>query len=540
MVRLVHGSGEQTMRDMSAVLGREPEANVVGFVPGCPLCGATRLVPSFEMLDRYAHPVSIHQCLQCAVLVPAYARPDSSEEATASQVRHHEHEWHAQSEADMRRLVSDCTSIVDAFSEVLGAPGADRWVCELGAGRGGLLGALKARGYPVLGCEPSPALRELGLRYAGVTPEELRHQPVHGLLELLERERTPVRTFIFWHVLEHLRDPWAVLRRVAGLCAPGDHVIVQCPLVRADYVFPEHYFFLTEGTILGLAESSGFELVRLDYDHERSFVGFVLRRRASPVPPREWNAQSTLAGDVNQSLVLQAEELRRLRLKVDAETRLREDRDAEVQSMRTLLEERMRGLESQSVMIAERDRTITETRRELASRTEALAERDRLLAETRALLEAKSQELTTMASRVAAVESRQWEMEQQLMDRTLEVRNLKAVLSQAPETQGGRSRWRPAGQESLPTLLSLHLTHRLYQRWEGVRGLNVSTVAPSINERLLVFMGKHVPPQLAVKRDAAWLQDKVSRVSGRMKNVARKGGQAGKKVLRLARRLREK
>jgi uncharacterized coiled-coil protein SlyX len=147
--------------------------------------------------------------------------------------------------------------------------------------------------------------------------------------------------------------------------------------------------------------------------------------------------------------------------------------------------------------------------------------------------------LAELNTRVAELEARLRETQRQLEDRTLEVRNLKAVLSQAPETEHGDSGWRPAGHESFPTLLSLHLTHRLYQRWQGVRGLNVSTVAPSIGERLLIFLGKQVPPGFAAKRDAAWLQQKVSRVSGRVKNVARKGGRAGKSALRLVRRLRD-
>lgn len=454
---------------------------------GCPLCGGERLAPAFEVAERCGKgSVAIYQCLRCSVLAPAYARPASTREATTTQVVLHEHDWDQTTREEHATLVRECDALVRFFEPQLGAPAEERWVAEIGAGRGGLLAALKARGYRVIGCEPSPVLSGIGRRYGGLTDEELRTEGVDDLLAHLEKARTPVRTFFLWHVLEHLREPWDTLRRIAALCQPGDHVLVQCPLVRSDYVYPEHYFFLTETAISGLAESSGFELARLDYDPERAFVGFALRRTTGPVPERAWAGAAAAGGAAgDQLLKLKSEEVRRLRAQLEDQLA---SRDGAIAAMERLLEERMRGLDEQSAMIRERDARIQ-------SHEDAIAELRRELAAAQA-----------------------------------EARRLFEAL--VGTERGGGAGSRP---ESLLELLSLHASQRLFQRWQGVRGLRVSDVAPSIGERLTRFVAQHVPAAVATRYDAAALEAQVERVAGRLKGVARRGARVARRMARRGR-----
>ena len=68
-------------------------------------------------------------------------------------------------------------------------------------------------------------------------------------------------------------------------------------------------------------------------------------------------------------------------------------------------------------------------------------------------------------------------------------------------------------EEGPLTLLSLHLTERLYRRWRGVRDLHLSPVAPSISERLAVYLSRRAPIALAAHLDPIRLQERISSFS---------------------------
>jgi len=104
-------------------------------------------------------------------------------------------------------------------------PGARR-VLDLGCASGALGAALKARGGAhVVGVERDP-------QYAARARERL-DQVVEADLETLDP--APLGRFdvlVAGDVLEHLTDPWAVLRRFAGIVEPDGTVIVSLPNVR--------------------------------------------------------------------------------------------------------------------------------------------------------------------------------------------------------------------------------------------------------------------------------------------------------------------
>jgi SAM-dependent methyltransferase len=104
------------------------------------------------------------------------------------------------------------------------AAGARR-ILDLGCASGALGAALKARGAYVVGVESDP-------RYAARARERL-DEVIEADLETVDP--APLGRYdvlVAGDVLEHLTDPWAVLRRFAGIVEPGGTVVVSLPNVR--------------------------------------------------------------------------------------------------------------------------------------------------------------------------------------------------------------------------------------------------------------------------------------------------------------------
>ena len=104
-------------------------------------------------------------------------------------------------------------------------PAGARRVLDLGCASGALGAALKARGATVVGVERDPV-------YAAAARERL-DDVVEADLETFDP--ATLGTFdvlIAGDVLEHLSDPWSVLRRFAAIVQPGGTVVVSLPNVR--------------------------------------------------------------------------------------------------------------------------------------------------------------------------------------------------------------------------------------------------------------------------------------------------------------------
>ncbi len=105
-------------------------------------------------------------------------------------------------------------------------PADARRILDLGCASGALGAALKAR-QPchVLGVERDPD-------YAARAQERLDQVLVADVEHLEFSYLPPVDCLICGDVLEHLVDPWRVLRDAAGLLRPGGTLVVSLPNVR--------------------------------------------------------------------------------------------------------------------------------------------------------------------------------------------------------------------------------------------------------------------------------------------------------------------
>ncbi len=104
-------------------------------------------------------------------------------------------------------------------------PAGARSVVDVGCGAGGFGRALRAKGFAgrLAGIEPDPALAaQAAAHYDRVHRIDIDVQGVPmppGSVDVL----------VYGDVLEHLRDPWGVLKRDAGLLAPGGTLLVCIP-----------------------------------------------------------------------------------------------------------------------------------------------------------------------------------------------------------------------------------------------------------------------------------------------------------------------
>jgi len=107
-------------------------------------------------------------------------------------------------------------------------PPRPRCVLDVGCGAGALGGAVKRRhpGCTVIGVEANADAARLA---AGILD-----RVVVGDVERLALDDVgPLDAILYGDVLEHLVDPWAVVRRHAALLADGGRVVASLPNVRS-------------------------------------------------------------------------------------------------------------------------------------------------------------------------------------------------------------------------------------------------------------------------------------------------------------------
>lgn len=108
-------------------------------------------------------------------------------------------------------------------------PPAARRVLDVGCSTGVMAAALRERGHEVTGIEPEPTLAAEARERLG-TVEEVD-------VEALAAEGEPVPggpfdCIVFADVLEHLRDPWTVVRWAEPQVAAGGSLVVSIPNIR--------------------------------------------------------------------------------------------------------------------------------------------------------------------------------------------------------------------------------------------------------------------------------------------------------------------
>jgi SAM-dependent methyltransferase len=128
---------------------------------------------------------------------------------------------------------------------------------DVGAGGGEFLYLMRAAGWQVQGLEPNAGYGEFARQSYDLDIELLP----------LEQAEFPAQRFdviTVNHVLEHLRDPIAALRRLRGWLQPDGVLVVEVPNVQAHYHAPgtrfhfAHLYNFSRVTLLATAARAGF------------------------------------------------------------------------------------------------------------------------------------------------------------------------------------------------------------------------------------------------------------------------------------------
>ncbi len=121
----------------------------------------------------------------------------------------------ASTESGLRRRCEDRLQVVRPHLP----PGS---LFDVGAGGGTFLSVAKEAGYEVSGLDLSPRWAEHARQQHGV------EVMVANLMEA-ELPTSRFGAITFWHVLEHLPDPLAALRKLRGALRPGGRLVVEVP-----------------------------------------------------------------------------------------------------------------------------------------------------------------------------------------------------------------------------------------------------------------------------------------------------------------------
>jgi SAM-dependent methyltransferase len=190
-------------------------------------------------------------------------------------------------------------------------PAAPQRVLEVGCGAGHLGRLLKSRGHHVTGLELVPEVAEEARPW--LDQVEVADVESSGLPFAPES----FDTIVFADVLEHLVDPWRVLREAAALLAPSGRVIASIPnlqhvdvitgLLRGRWQYRErgicdigHLRFFTLQTIRHLFGQAGLELVHVDHLYRRTrwraLVSFLTAGRARAFYAHQYLVVGALKG----------------------------------------------------------------------------------------------------------------------------------------------------------------------------------------------------------------------------------------------------
>jgi 2-polyprenyl-3-methyl-5-hydroxy-6-metoxy-1,4-benzoquinol methylase len=152
-------------------------------------------------------------------------------------------------------------------------------VLDVGCATGYLAAELSRRGCTVDGIEFDPAAAQQARAHCrAVVTGDLEAPSTHADVEqMLENQRPDV--IICADVLEHLRDPWAVLAWLRTLLAPGGRALISVPniahwtarraLLRGRFDYTDHGLFdrthlrfFTRASAAELARRAGFAIQR--------------------------------------------------------------------------------------------------------------------------------------------------------------------------------------------------------------------------------------------------------------------------------------
>lgn len=239
----------------------------------CQVCGAPRVVAFAKVVDPQTREVfSIEACASCG-LGHTTPQPDDLARYYGETYHGQRHGFTAR-HADRRRL---------KWIDAVFPDKAAKSVLDVGCGDGTFLVAARNRGWKVTGTEMNPDIArkeglDVGTSLSDIAP------------------RGPFDVITFWHTLEHMRDPKAMVLEARALLAPGGALFVAVPNaggVQARFFgrhwfhldVPRHLFHFTRTALENLVSTAGLKVVkRWDQEAEHGLFGWTQSALNTIVP----------------------------------------------------------------------------------------------------------------------------------------------------------------------------------------------------------------------------------------------------------------
>lgn len=161
----------------------------------------------------------------------------------------------------------------------LAGKGLNRRLLDVGAAHGYLAAALRAQGFRVTGIEADGILAEEAAKHC----DECLQLDLDGPLPAFAE---PFDLMVFGDVLEHLKDPGAVLRELAGSLKDDGAVIISLPNVANIYVRVQLLFGRFDYQDRGLLDRTHMRFfTRKTFRHFMDDAGFAIETlTATPIP----------------------------------------------------------------------------------------------------------------------------------------------------------------------------------------------------------------------------------------------------------------
>ncbi|MCS7081032.1 MAG: class I SAM-dependent methyltransferase [Chloracidobacterium sp.] len=234
-----------------------------------------------EVDGKTGRPLMTALCLRCAV-AQVTPRPDAETLHTfyAQAYREAYKGVHRPKKKHIVRAARSARERLDWLAPWL-LPGAR--LLDIGAGGGEFVAVARARGFDAEGVEPHAG-------YAAYARAAYAAPLVSAPLDALEPQ--PVFDLVTaFHVLEHLRDPVAALRRMAAWLSPQGRLAIEVPNLLYPYAAPHntffaaHLFHFTPETLATVAARAGLEALQVQAAGDGAVIRAVFRPGASTVAP---------------------------------------------------------------------------------------------------------------------------------------------------------------------------------------------------------------------------------------------------------------
>jgi 2-polyprenyl-3-methyl-5-hydroxy-6-metoxy-1,4-benzoquinol methylase len=248
----------------------------------CTLCQSTdgTLV---AVRDRHGQPLPVTCCSGCGL---TYVDPiPTREELTRFYAERYRLEYKQASQPALRHIYRAGKVALGRLrvAALLASPGARALDC--GAGGGEFTYLMTSRGFRMTGIEPNDGYREYARREYGV---DLRA----GTLDDVDFDAGEFDLITMFHVLEHVPDPAAALRRLGGWLRPGGHLYIEVPNALTAVSSPSNLYhraplyYFAAAPLASLAERAGLVPVLTDGAPGLANITAVFRKPAAGAAAR--------------------------------------------------------------------------------------------------------------------------------------------------------------------------------------------------------------------------------------------------------------